>query len=136
MKKSRTTTKSKSKKIPSSKRNTKKCHSFCKTDFVRHVNHGFSDYNNERKKIMYDQCKNVYCTNDCMKNYIKNLGFTGKSEFQKNLIDNYKKRLDNNFLTDIDKRYNVHKYRKTLVDKGAYSSCLSLNKDYYNVMHK
>jgi hypothetical protein len=52
-------------------------------------------------------------------------------------LEDYKKRLNNNFLTDIDKRYkNPKKYKQVLLEKGAFSSCVSQNKDYYNPLHK
>ena len=113
---------------------TNKCFSFCKNDYVNNVNHGFKEYNNKRKKILFNQCKNIYCSDDCLEQYIKNIG---KNEKNNALIQNYKIRLDNNFLTDMDERYtDFTKYKQKLMEKGATSSCLSLNKNYYNLLHK
>ena len=82
---------------------------------------------------MFNECKNIYCSNDCLKKYIKNINLD-KNSF---LVENYKKRLDNNFLTDIDSGYkNFNDYKLALIKKGATSSCFSLNKKYYNLLHK
>ena len=85
---------------------------------------------------MFDECKNIYCSDDCLKQYIKNLKL---DENDKNniFLKDYKKRLNNNFLTNIDNRYmNFEKYKQKLIEKGALSSCVSLNKNYYNLLHK
>jgi hypothetical protein len=69
---------------------------------------------------MFDECKNIYCSDDCLKQYIKNLGI---NENDKNnpLLENYKKRLDNNFLTDIDNAYkDPKKYKQKLIEKLYY----------------
>ena len=103
------TTKTKTKtKTPKTK--TAKCHLFCKTDYIKHVNQDFK--NEKQKKRILDDCKHIYCSDDCLKQYIRNNGFVDNV-----LVDNYKKRLNNNFLTDIDKRYNPkkvcrHSYKK------------------------
>ena len=115
------------------KNKTMKCYSFCKNDYVKNVKHHYKDYNNEQKKRMFNECKNIYCSDDCLKKYIKNLKLD-KNSF---LVENYKKRLDNNFLTDIDSQYkNFNDYKQELIKKGATSSCFSLNKKYYNLLHK
>ena len=117
------------------KNKTTKCYSFCKNDYVKNVSHPFKEYNNKQKNIMFNECKNIYCSNDCLKQYIKNLRLD-ENDKHNFLIENYKKRLDNNFLTDIDNRYkNPKKYKQTLINKGAISSCVSLNKNYYNPLH-
>jgi hypothetical protein len=129
------TIKNKNKTIKN-KNKTAKCYSFCKNDYVKNVNHNFKEYNNKQKKLMFNECKNIYCSDDCLKKYIKNLKLdeNDKNNF---IIENYKKRLDNNFLTDIDNRYkNPKKYKEQLIKKGAVSSCFSLNKNYYNPLHK
>jgi len=123
-------------KSKSSKNKTTKCYSFCKNHYVKHVNHDFKEYTNKQQKLMFDECKNIYCSDDCLKQYIKNLGLDEK-DTNNFLIKNYKKRLDNNFLTDIDKTYtNPKKYKQELIKKGATSSCFSLSKNYYNPLQK
>ena len=118
------------------KNKTSKCFSFCKNDYVKNVNHEFKEYNNKQKKLIFNECKNTYCSNDCLKQYIKNLRLD-KNDKNNFLLENYKKRLDNNFLTDIDSRYkNPKKYKQELIKKGAISLCFSLNKNYYNLLHK
>ena len=115
------------------KNKTAKCYSFCKNDYVKNVNHDFKKYNSKQKNLMFNECKNIYCSDDCLKQYIKNLKLDENNPF----LENYKKRLDNNFLTDIDNRYkNPKKYKQKLIEKGARSSCFSLNKNYYNLLHK
>jgi hypothetical protein len=115
---------------------TTKCHSFCKKDYVNKVNHGFKEYTNKQKELMFNECKKVYCSNDCLKQYITNLKL---DENDKNnpFLQDYKKRLDNNFLTNIDDAYkNPKKYKQKLIEKGAISSCISLSKKYYNPFRK
>jgi len=115
------------------KNKTIKCYSFCKNDYVKNVNHEFKKYNTEQKKLMFNECKNIYCSDDCLKQYIKNLKLDKNNPF----LEDYKKRLDNNFLTNIDERYtNPVKYKQKLIEKGALSSCFSLSKSYYNPLHK
>ena len=119
------------------KNKTTKCYSFCKNDYVKHANHRFSEFKNKQKKLLFNDCKHIYCSNDCVKQYIKNLKIDekGKNTY---FLEDYKKRLDNNnFLTNIDKRYkNPKKFKQVLLEKGAFSSCVSQNKDYYNPLHK
>ena len=115
---------------------TTKCYSFCKKDYVNKVNHGFKEYTNKQKDLMFNECKKVYCSNDCLKQYITNLKL---DENDKNnpFLQDYKKRLDNNFLTNIDDAYkNPKKYKQKLIEKGAISSCISLSKKYYNPFRK
>jgi hypothetical protein len=131
------TMKKKTMKKKTMKNKPSKCYSFCKNDYVKNVNHEFKEYNNKQKKLMFNECKNIYCSDDCLKQHIKNLGLDENNKDHKFLIENYKNRLDNNFLTDIDKRYkNPNKYKQELIKKGVLSSCFSLNKDYYNPFHK
>jgi len=129
--------KNKTSKIKNKKKNkTSKCFSFCKNDYVKNVNHEFKEYNTKQKKLIFNECKNTYCSNDCLTQYIKNHGLD-KNDKNNFLLENYRKRLDNNFLTDIDSRYkNPKKYKQELIKKGAISSCFSLNKNYYNPLHK
>jgi len=122
--------KNKTSKTKTLKSKTAKCHLFCKTDYMKHVNQELKD--EKQTKRILDECKHIYCSDDCLKQYKQNSGFDDNNVF----VENYKKRLNNNFLTDIDKRYNPNKYKDTLLKKGALSSCLSQNKNYYNVMHK
>ena len=127
------TMKNKTMKNKTIKNKNKKCYSFCKNDYVKSVNHVFKEYGNKEKELMFNECKNIYCSNDCLKQYTKNLKLDENDPF----LENYKKRLDNNFLTDIDNRYkNPKKYKQKLIEKGARSSCFSLNKNYYNLLHK
>lgn len=115
---------------------TTKCYSFCKNDYVKRVNHGFKEYNNKQKELMFNECKNTYCSEDCLKQYITNLKLD-ENDKKKHFLEDYKKRLDNNFLTNIDNAYkNPKKYKQKLIEKGAISSCVSLSKKYYNPLHK
>jgi uncharacterized membrane protein YcgQ (UPF0703/DUF1980 family) len=115
---------------------TTKCYSFCKNDYVKRVNHGFKEYNNKQKELVFNECKNTYCSEDCLKQYITNLKLD-ENDKKNHFLEDYKKRLDNNFLTNIDNAYkNPKKYKQKLIEKGAISSCVSLSKKYYNPLHK
>ena len=108
----------------------KKCHSFCKNDYVKNVNHGFKDYNADRQKYIYDDCVKLYCNDDCIANYKKNLNITDPNN---EYLKKYVNRLKDNFMTDIDPKYkSFDKYKEALMKKGAFSSCLSSNKKYYD----
>jgi hypothetical protein len=135
-KKIKTLNNKKVKTLNNKKAKTSKCYSFCKNDYVKRVNHGFKEYNNKQKKLMLNECKNIYCSNDCLKQYITNLKLD-ENDTNNPYLEDYKKRLDNNFLTNIDNAYkNPKKYKQKLIEKGAISSCESLSKKYYNPLHK
>jgi hypothetical protein len=52
-------------------------------------------------------------------------------------LKKYVNRLKDNFMTDIDPNYkSFDKYKDALMKKGAFSSCLSSNKKYYDAFMK
>ena len=52
-------------------------------------------------------------------------------------LKKYVNRLKDNFMTDIDPKYkSFDKYKEALMKKGAFSSCLSSNKKYYDAFMK